>query len=257
MQSMADRYMYLPMIGLAIAVAWGAPRWLAPAAPIVLAACAVLTWRQIPVWRDGLTLFTNAIAVTRDNFVAHDNRGVELDRRGRYDEAIAEYRETLRIKPGDRNGESNLAQASFAKGERLFLAGNPEGALPAFEEGLRYRPRHALARTYVGLIFLQRQQLAAAMQQFRIAVDADPALPRAHLGLGVAFATAGRDADARREFETAVHLDPTSVEAHFDLALALAATGDRAGAVREIDRVLRLQPNHPDASKVRAALGAQ
>src|SRR5205807_1838606 len=92
MQSMADRYMYVPLIGLAIAVAWEAaeraPRPAPTAAVILLALWAVLSWRQIPVWHDGLTLFTHALAVTPDNFLAHDNLGVELDRRGRPDEAL-------------------------------------------------------------------------------------------------------------------------------------------------------------------------
>ncbi len=256
MQAMADRYMYLPMIGLLIAVAWEGAR-LRLAAPLIVAVCAVLSWRQIPVWSDGLTLFTHALAVTRDNFVAHDNLGVELDRRGRPEEAIAQYRETLRIKPGDRIGESNLAQASFEKGERLFREGKVEEALSSFAECLRYRPRNAMAHTYSGLIYLQRQQPATAMSQFRTALEIDPALARAHLGMGVALAYAGRDADARRAFEEAVRLEPGNLEAHFDLGMVLAALGDRAAALREIDGVLRVQPDYPSAREARAALAGR
>src|SRR6185295_18811581 len=138
-------------IGLAIAVAWELAHLngrVARAAAIVVAigvaiGCGILSWRQIPVWKDGLTLFTHALAVTQDNFVAHDNLGVELDRRGRAEEALAHYRETLRIKPGDRVGESNLWQASFAKGERLFNEGKADQAFASFQEGLRYRPGNA------------------------------------------------------------------------------------------------------------------
>ncbi len=252
MQSMADRYMYVPIVGLLIMAAWELEPVLPVAGPAVVAACAVLSWRQIPVWKDGLTLFTHAAAVTRDNFVAHDNLGVELDRRGRTEEAIAHYRETLRIKPGDRIGAGNLAQALFEKGERLFNEGKKGEAFSVLQEGLRLRP-NAAARTNVALILLERQQVAPAIAQFREALAADPSIVRAHVGLGVALATAGQDAEARRSFESAVRLDPSNVEARFDLAMVSAAMGDRTTAVRELSEVLRLRPDYPSA---REALGA-
>jgi protein O-mannosyl-transferase len=256
MQSMADRYMYVPMIGLLIAVAWELARW-RMAAPVVVAACAVLSWRQIPVWKDGLTLFTHALAVTQANFVAHDNLGVELDLRGRPDEAIEHYRETLRIKPGDRIGTNNLAQATFEKGERLFRSGKADEAVAGFQESLQLRPRNAMARTYLGLVFLQRQQVSNAMAQFRTALEIDPTLARAQVGLGVALAYAGNDREARRALEQALRLDPGNLEARFDLGMVLAALGDRAGALRELDAVLRVQPDYPSARQARAALGGR
>jgi tetratricopeptide (TPR) repeat protein len=116
------------MIGLLIAAVWQVSSWpqthvAAAAGELVIAVWAILSWRQAHVWKDGLTLFTHAMEATEGNFVAHDNRGVELDRLGRSEEALAEYRETLRIKPGDRHGEENFAQASFAKGRRLIDQG--------------------------------------------------------------------------------------------------------------------------------------
>jgi tetratricopeptide (TPR) repeat protein len=153
MQAMADRYLYVPMIGLLIALTWecgeiGArsrlwARSLPMAALLVAAACAVLSWRQIHYWTDGVTLFTHALAATEDNFTAHNNLGVELDRRGQFEEALVQYSETLRIKPGDLHGEDNYAQASFAKGERLFEQGALRDALASFQEGMHHRPRNA------------------------------------------------------------------------------------------------------------------
>ena len=123
MQAMADRYMYVPMIGLLIAMAWEcAERWgdrLSVAGrrrPWCCWRCGVASWRQVHVWSDGVTLFEHAVAVTPDNFVAHDNLGVELDRRGRAEEALAHYRETLRIKPGDRNGTRNYRDGQLRQG---------------------------------------------------------------------------------------------------------------------------------------------
>jgi len=228
MQSSADRYLYVPMIGLLIAAFWqaadscqGSPsrtRVAAAAGSLALAVCAILSWRQAQVWKDGVTLFTHAIQATEGNFVAHDNLGVELDRLGRPEEALAEYRETLRIKPGDRNGEENLAQASFAQGQRFLDHGNPEGALAAFREGLHYRPRNAVAQ----------------------------------LSFGVALARSGRPAEARKAFQDAVRFDPSSVEAHYDLGLVEQAMGDSRAALESYDAALRLRPGYGAAQAGRA-----
>jgi tetratricopeptide (TPR) repeat protein len=162
LQARADRYMYVPMIGLLIALAWAideAAARRAPAGKIAAAASAVLlvalahaTWRQVHVWKDGVTLWRHALAVTEGNFIAHNNLGVELDAVGRHEEALAHYRETLRIKPGDRNGTQNYAMACFGRGERHLAQGDPEAALASFREGLTYRPDNADARAYVGAI---------------------------------------------------------------------------------------------------------
>jgi tetratricopeptide (TPR) repeat protein len=233
MQSIADRYLYVPMIGLLIAVSWqvgevcqGSPRRTRIAAMIgitatgglVLGICAVLSWRQAHVWRDGVTLFTHAIQVTNGNFVAHDNLGVELDRLGRPNEALAEYRETLRVKPGDRHGEENFAQASFAKGERLLGQGDVHGALAAFRDGLRYRPRNAVAL----------------------------------MSLGVALARSGQSVEAGKAFEDSLRADPSSVEAHYDLGLVRQALGAYSEALESFDAALRLKPEFGEAQAARA-----
>jgi protein O-mannosyl-transferase len=229
MQSIADRYMYLPMIGVLIAVAGE----LAPlrgsvfAAAAVLAACAMLTWGQIPAWRDGVTLFTHAIAVTDGNFVAHNNLGVELDRRGQSDAALEHYREAIRIRPGDRNSERNYGQATVDRGERLFQQQRFDEALASFREGLRHRPDSASAHFYIGMILMQRGQIPSATAAFRQAIALDSKLARAHVGLGVALAHAGDFAGAKRSLEEALRIDPGNAEARYDLDLMQRATGGR------------------------------
>jgi protein O-mannosyl-transferase len=256
MQAMADRYMYIPMIGLLIPITWELARlpmarW---AAVVVLAALAAISWHQISFWRDGVTLWTRALAVTNGNFIAHDNLGVELDALGRHDEALAQYRETLRIEPGDRNGEANFAQASFAKGERLFNAGHPDEALAAFREGLRYRSGNALAHSYAGAILTERNDLPAAIAEFRQALAIDPELARAYMGLGVALARAGRTVDAEGALQQSIAHDPSSVEANYDLGLIEAALGKRAEAIASMERALRIDPNYAPAREARAML---
>jgi tetratricopeptide (TPR) repeat protein len=256
MQAMADRYLYLPMIGLLFAITWELARLRAAqwAAPFALAACAAVSWHQIPFWRDGIALWSHTLAVTTDNFVAHDNLGVELDALGRPEDALRQYREALRIQPGDRIGEGNYAQANFAQGERLFTAGQRDAALGAFREGLRHRPANALAHSYVAAILTQQNQLTAAIGEFRAALALDPKLARAQMGLGVALARSGQMEAAVFALQESVRDDPSSVEAHYDLGLIEAALGKRDEAVRSFDRALRLDPEYAPARAARSEL---
>jgi protein O-mannosyl-transferase len=256
MQAMADRYMYIPMIGLLIAIAWecAGMKWAPAAAIAALLVCAVLSWRQAQVWRNGLTLFAHAVEVTRDNFVAHDNLGVELDRNGEFDKALEQYRETLRIKPGDRHGEQNYAQATFAKAERLYTEGKSAEALPLFREGLHYRPRNATARLYMGLILTGQNQLAAAISEFQQAIRIDPTQAKAYSGLGVALARAGQPLAALQAFTDCIRHGGASVEAYYDLGLVQAALGRNQEALASFDAALQLQPDFRPAQDARAAV---
>jgi tetratricopeptide (TPR) repeat protein len=244
-------------------------RALPVAAALALAGCSVLSWRQVHFWKDGVTLFTHALEVTRDNFTAHNNLGVELDRRGRFEDALIQYREVLRIKPGDRHGERNYAQANFAKGERIFgggslTRGSPAGgtlnaALASFQEGIRHNPRSALAHTYAGLILTQLRRTADAIAEFRVALEIDPTLARAHMGLGVVLAWSGQAKEARQAFEDTVRYDPTNVEAQYDLGLVQASIGRNREALESYDAALHLKsdfgPAHAARAEVLYAMG--
>ena len=176
MQSMADRYMYGPLIGLAIAIVWSVPDGAAvrAAAFVLMAAWAVLSWRQCLVWRDGVTLWEHAAAVTSGNFVAHDNLGVELDRRGRPEEALAEYRQALRLRPADRNASENVAQACFSAGARLIDQARFAEAVDRFREGLQLRPRNALAHSYLAIALASLGRYREALDSVNAALRLDP-----------------------------------------------------------------------------------
>ena len=258
MQAMADRYLYVPMIGILIAMAWEcAERWgdrraLAVPAAVLLLALGVLAWHQVHVWKDGVTLFEHAVAVTPDNFIAHNNLGVELDRRGRADEALAHYRETLRLRPTDRHGTRNFAMASFAKGERLFVQGKYDEAMAVLQEGLHYQRHNALAHTYVGLILTAQGKPAAAVPALETALGIEPGLARAHMGLAVALEALGKSVEARREFAETLRLDASNVEAHYDLGLIMARMGEDRAALGEFDAAIRLKPDFGPAHVARA-----
>jgi Tfp pilus assembly protein PilF len=179
-QAMADRYTYIPLIGLFIIIAWGVPEllalWttearrrtlLAASAGIVIAALAVCTYLQVGYWRDSVTLFDHAVKVTRRNAVAHNNLGVALVERGELGKAVAHYREALRIKPRYVEAHCNLAIAAIKQG-RL------DEAIAHCWEALRIRPGDADAHNNLGVALAKQGKLHEALAHFSEALRLDP-----------------------------------------------------------------------------------
>jgi len=233
-QARADRYMYIPMVGLLIITVWGASailerlhaRALAiPLAASACLACAVLTFVQVGYWRNSETLFRRALAVTENNSVANHNLGNYLMAEGRLSEAI-----------------------------------------PYLQTAVRIDPDSPPAHTDLGSALAQSGQLPDAIAQFEQAVELAPNAPIPHNNLGSALTQAGRFPEATNEFQAALRLDPNYDEARRNLAaaesqaqsagpaeshmvrgVALLKAGDLSGAVTELETAVRLDPNDPDA----------
>jgi len=212
-QARADRFTYIPMIGISIAVVWGVsealrawPRVRLALAAAVCAACLVLTWLQVGYWRDSVTLYRHAIDVTTDNYVARFNLASVLEARGRSAEALAQLRETVRI-----------------------------------------RPYFASAHAELGQLLAQQGQPAEALGELQAAVSLKPDSAEAHFRLGSVLGTLGRATDAAAEFAEAIRLQPENADAHYNLALALAQQDKLPEAAREFDATVRLRPDDVDA----------
>lgn len=159
--AMADRYTYIPLIGLFIMVAWGIPDllkdWhLKKIVMIVSAAvaCFVLmgtSWLQVQFWKNSVTLFQHAIAVTQRNYIAHSNLGLEYARQGNDKEAFFHYQEALKISPNFSDARNNL-------GVLLALNGNIGDAIKEFRWALKAEPSHDLAKKNLRIVLeMQRK----------------------------------------------------------------------------------------------------
>ncbi|HEX8943118.1 MAG TPA: tetratricopeptide repeat protein [Gemmatimonadaceae bacterium] len=249
-QAMADRYTYIPMIGLFIVVAWGANELLAawPARRIILASVAsatllasvALTYAQVQVWHDGVSLWQHTVAVTRKNFIAQTNLGYELAQRGRFDEAAAEYREALRISPNYILARQNLGLA-------LASQGKYSEAIDAYQTALRLQPANAVLRADFGLALANAQRDSDAIAQYQEALKLQPDLALAHVRLGNALVRQGNVSDAVAHYEQALRVEPSSAEAHNNLGVALASRGSLDEAVVQFSEALRLKPDYTDA----------
>jgi tetratricopeptide (TPR) repeat protein len=284
-QAMADRYSYIPLIGLFVAIAWGGaaagarwPRirgWLAAVAVAALVVCGGLTWRQTGYWRSSTSLFEHALAVTRDNYVAHNNLGVLLLDGGDLAGAESHFAEAVRIKPNYPDGLGNLAtcrqrQGRLAEAEDLFARslksrptaavhydlaillaqeGKIEEAYAHYEAALRLKPEFAEAWYNLGALESKRGRPAEAARDYAAALHLKAGDVEAHLSLGALLAGEKKFEEAEAHFQAALQTAPDNPDAHFNLAAALNAKGDYAGAAVQFAEVCRLRPEDVEARK--------
>jgi len=224
-QAMADRFTYLPLIGLFVMAAWGGQDLLArwPVRPPVLAACAVAlllalgctTWRQVGYWHDSTRLFTHALEVTSANWLAHNNLGGALAREGKLEEATRHFAESIRLEPSNPYAHFNLGVA-------LHRQGRPAEAIAHYREALRLAPDYPNAHNNLGVALLDGGEVEQAIgeleQAFLMHQD-----PGTHFNLGLALAKQGRTDEAIEHYREAVRLQPAFGEARQHLADALAS----------------------------------
>jgi len=225
-QAMADRYTYVPLIGISVAVAfdfgWFAERCRAVRiAASVLLAAAVAAWtgltaRQIAYWRDDLSLFGHVVEVMPENHLAHGILGNVHLRERQFDLAMSEYETALRIRPTYAQAHSNMGMA-------LELSGRPEEAILKYEEALRISPTLAEAHHNLGRLLAAYGRLLPAITHLEAAVRSNPDLVEVRINLGNALMLAGRRSEAIEQFEKALELRPGDPQAQRKLDAARRA----------------------------------
>lgn len=248
-QARADRYTYIPMIGLAIALVWGIAEVLAPwpqvrvaLATAVGVACLTLTWFQVEYWRDDLSLYQHAIDAVPDNYIARFNLASALESQGRSAEAVAQLRETVRVRP-------LYVPARAELGQLLARQGQLDEALRELQTAVKLRPNDPVARFRLGSVLgtLGRPDDAAA--EFSQAVHLQPENADAHFNLGIALAQTDRLQEAAREFAATVRLRPADADAHFNLGIALARLGHIDESIVQFSEAVRIRPESAEARR--------
>ncbi len=222
-QSMADRYTYIPLIGLFIMGSWGFPDLLKglryrPAilvtlSCVVISALSLTTWRQLGYWKDNISLYRHTLDVTSNNYIILNNLGITLAEQGQVDAAIQAYQEALRIWPRSVTAHVNLGAA-------LADQGKFEEAISHYNEALRLKPDYALARTNwskalnnMGVSWAQQGKLDEAINFFNQALRIDPNSIDGHFNLGITLARLNRVDEAADQFVQVIRLASDSVEA--------------------------------------------
>jgi tetratricopeptide (TPR) repeat protein len=245
-QAMADRYGYIPLIGLFIAVVWlasdlmarwqKARNWVAAIAVAVVGICGVLTWRQVSYWTDTKSLFEHAIAATGENAVAENNLGVFLFKANDLERAEPHFAEAVRIK-------KNYPEALVNLGLCREKAGMTNEAIDFFERAVRVQPT---ASAYYNLANLLSKEgkLEKAEKNYRSAIELKPEFVEALNNYAGLLAKQGKVDDAARNYATVVKLKPDFADAHMSFGALLAGQQKWNEAIAEFNAALRTDPSN-------------
>jgi len=251
-QTMADRYFYIPSIGLFIAIVFGladiaetrrvAP-WLSAAiANVVLVVLATLTNAQIHRWSDSFTLFNHALTVAPPSVAAENSLGYAMQRSGRLDEAAAHYEKALQIRPDD-------GMSLLYIGVVRFYQGRVPEAIEYAQAAIRSQPDAPKAHNLLGMALAKQNRNEAALDEVRRAAELAPKDADIRNDLGLALARLGRIPEAIDEFHEAVQLNPNNAApAHANLGWALLASGKPRESIPEFETALQLNPEFKAAA---------
>jgi tetratricopeptide (TPR) repeat protein len=245
-QAMADRYAYVPLIGVFVILSWAtaalvaAGRLPARAATGIAAAVLVVlsarTLQQIALWHDSITLFEHTTRVEPASWVAHYNLGNAYARLGRQEDAALRFRETIRWRPGFARAHNNL-------GDALDALGRHDEALPCYEEAVRLKPDLVEAQNNLGIAYADRGRYQQALGAMRTATALRPDFMEAHLNLSITLRQLGRLAEALAEAERAVALRPSEPLPRYHRALALILSGKASAAQPDIQLLGATSPD--------------
>jgi len=248
--SRADRYTYVPLIGLFLLVVWAAhdytKRWryqvviLSSIAVLLVSVCLVLTRRQIGYWKESETLLRHAIAVTRDNFMAQNNLGVALTKQGQLDEAVTRLREAIRLAPTYAEAYNNLGAA-------LAMQGRLDEAIAHLQESLRLKPHYAPAHNDLGAALGRQGRLDEAIDHLQEAIRLVPDFADARCNLADALAGKGRVDEAITQYQQAIQLNFNHPDTHNHLGIALSSKGRLDEAIDQFQQALKLNPDYAEA----------
>jgi Flp pilus assembly protein TadD len=253
-QSRADRFTYLPLVGIFLAAVWGLNdlmagwrhrrRAAAILAAVILPALAIRAWSQVGYWHDGISLFGQNVAVTPENKWALNLLGRALTEAGQPDEAIPRFTEALRLDP------SHFLEARDNLGIAQMERGRFEEALGNFSEAARLFPRDANSHYNCGVALTNLGRFQEALSEYaealRLGLPPDLTV-EARISLGLSLSKQGRTAEAMEQYSAALNIDPRSVMAHRNLAIALMKLKKFEEARNQLSIVLTLDPKDQEA----------
>ena len=250
---MADRFTYLPQIGLCVALTWGLADALrslpyrrlvcgvgAALILVVLMGCA---WRQTSFWRDNETLWNHTLACTPPSRLTHHALGNAFLGLGQIDKAIEQYRTAIAIKPDYATDYATPnSQVHYNFGVALASAGRLNEAIEQYQKAVQLQPNNVAAHNNLGNALLIRGQIAMGLSHCREALRIDPEFAEAHFNVGNVLYYRGRVDEAITEYRKALKTKPAFADAHCCLGIALAKRGQLDDAIAEYRKALQDRP---------------
>ncbi len=249
-QAHADRYTYLPQIGLYLIVVWAAKdfsvswhirrRIPVSLAFVLIGILMVCTLKQTAYWRNEELLWKQTIACTTGNYLAHNDLGYVLAAKGRIPEAIEHYQKAIEIDPTCADAYNNL-------GTIYLNQGRLDEAARLYYRAIDIYPSFAEAYNNLGILLMRQGRPAEAIEQFQKALELEPDNAEIQNNLANIFTTQGRVDEAIEHYRLALKQMPDSVHAHYQLGYLLQSRGEFAASVAQFQKVLQLDPKNVSA----------
>jgi tetratricopeptide (TPR) repeat protein len=237
--AMADRYHYLPSIGLAVMMAWWIPvliksekirkKVLFPAGIIFLAVLSFISWNQCGYWKNSITLFDHTLQVTDDNWLAYDSRGVAYNDLGNYKQAIEDYGRAIEIKPG-------YAEAYNNRGTAYADLGNYSQAIENYDRAIKIKPGYAEAYNNRGTAYNGLGNYKQAIEDLNRAIKIKPGYASAYNNRGNVYGRLDNYRQAIEDCDRAIEIKPDYLKAYYNRALAYLNQGDNISGCRDAQK---------------------
>ena len=251
-QSMADRYTYIPLIGLFIVFAWGVPdilkRWcyhkifLGASVIVVLSTLTTRAFIQTSFWKNSTALFENAVKVTDNNYHALNNLVTALANNGKYDKAFLYLNQSLKTKPQRKDVSMNLANI-------LYLKGKPDEALSLYREILQSDSENADVHYNLAFVLSSQKKYNEAVLHYKETLRIDPEYSKAHYNLGDIYLNQGKTAEAFKHYAEVIKVKPDYAPAYNKLGLILLRQGKYNKAKVLFLKAIQIDPNYSSARK--------
>ncbi|KUG23969.1 hypothetical protein ASZ90_006232 [hydrocarbon metagenome] len=249
-QAMADRYTYLPLIGIGIMLAWGMPllfpgedirkKFLLPAGIASIAILAGLSWHQCGYWKNDAKLFNHTLLSTKNNFLVHNNFGAALFKEGKIEEAINHYHEAIRIK-------SDVAETYYNRGNAFTKLGQYQRAIMDFNKAIRQNPDYVEAYYNRGTVYGKLNQYQLAIKDYNQVVRLKPDYAEAYYNRGNSYAYLRQYSLAVADYSNAVSLNPNDADAYYNRGTIYVALGQYRQAIDDFNKVILLKPDYVEA----------
>jgi tetratricopeptide (TPR) repeat protein len=242
-EAMADRYTYLPSIGISIMLAWGIPmlfpreemrkKILFPAAITVLTILAVLTWNQCGYWKNSVTLLGRALQVNKDNYLASNYLGIVMLLEGKYQEAIDYHTKTIGLKP-------NFNCGYIGRGLTYFKIGQYQRAIKDYGEAIRLKTDFPGAYHNRGIAYDKLGQHQLALDDYNKAIRLQPYYFEFYNRRGITYYQLGQYQLAVDDFNRAIHMEPNFAEAINNRGFAYFKQGDNKLGLHDAQKACEL-----------------
>jgi tetratricopeptide (TPR) repeat protein len=254
--AMADRYTYIPLIGLFIIMGWGIPdlleRWryrkgvfIAWSALGLLGLCFV-TWTQVGYWQDSITLFNHTLRVTNQNSIIHNNRGSAYDSLGNYPQAIADYDRAIEI-------DSKFAMAYYNRAGAYGRLGRYPQAIADYDRAIEIDPKFSKAYNNRGAAYDSLGNYPQAIADYDRAIEIDPKFSKAYNNRGAAYDSLGNYPQALADYDKAIEINPKDATAYTNRGAAYDSLENYAQAIADYDKAIEINPKDATAHTNRGA----